>query len=126
MSGVRRLLAVLLLAGFALAGVVAVVFCALLAVSVSGLGRIGDLLTDGITLVALVAAVLAMAPGVSLALFMRGSAAGPVTATLYGALVAALSAADAREDGLLLVTHLAGLALVVCAFPLREPVDSTA
>jgi hypothetical protein len=52
--------------------------------------------------------------------------AGAVTATLYGALVVALTATQAREGTLFLVAHLAGLTLVVCAFPLGEPVDSAA
>jgi hypothetical protein len=125
-AGLRRLVAVLLLAGFAAAGVFAVVSGLLLALTVSGLGWVGELLADGLTLVAVVALVLAVLPGVALVLLARGGTAGPVTATLYGALVAALSATQAREDSLFLVAHLAGLTLVACAFPLGEPVDSAA
>jgi hypothetical protein len=125
-TGLRGRVVVLLLAGFAAAGVLAVVGSLLLALTVSGLGWVGDLLADGLTLVAVAAVVLAVLPGVALVLFVRGGMAGSVTATLYGALVVALTATQAREDSLLLVAHLAGLALVVCAFPLGEPVDSAA
>ncbi len=92
MTRLRRRLAVVLLSGFAVAGVLVVVSSVLLAVAASGLGRVGDLLAYGITQVAVGAAGLAEVPGVAL----------------------------------VLLPHLAGLALLVCAFPLREPVDSAA
>ena len=81
---------------------------------------------DGLTLMALAATALALIPGVAIALLVRGGMAGQVTATLYGALVVALTATQTREDSLVLLGHPAGLTLVVCAFPLGEPVDSAA
>jgi hypothetical protein len=125
-TGLRGRVAVLLLAGFAAVGAFAVVSSLLLALSLSGLGWVGEILASGLTFMALGAAVLAVLPGVALVLLARGGMAGPVTATLYGALVVALTAGEVREDPLLLVAHLAGLVLVVCAFPLGEPVDSAA
>lgn len=128
MTGRRGRLALLLLAGFAAAGVVAVVGSLLLALTVSamGLGPFGTVLADGLSWLAVGALVLAVLPGVALALHVRGGRAGSVVATLYGALVVALTATHVREDVLLLVAHLAGLLLVVCAFPLEDAVDSAA
>jgi hypothetical protein len=125
-TGLRGRVATLLLVGFAVAGVWLVVGALVLAAAVSGLGGLGDLLADLLTVTAIIVGVLAVLPGVALAVRVRNRRAGDVVATLYGALVVALTAGQVREDTMFLVPHLAGLVLVLCAFPLEEPVDSAA
>jgi hypothetical protein len=122
----RGRLATLLLVGYAVAGVWVVVGALVLAAALSGLGGPGDLLADLLTWAAVLVGVLAVLPGVALAVRVRNRRAGDVVATLYGALVVALTAGQVREDTMFLVPHLAGLVLVVCAFPWEEPVDSAA
>ena len=126
MTGPRGRLALLLLAGFATVGVWFVVGAVVLAVAVSGLGGLGALLADLLAWAAAFTAVLAVLPGVALFLHARGGRAGSVVATMYGALVVAATATHVREDPMFLVPHLAGLLLVVCAFPLEDAVDSAA
>ena len=126
MTGLRGWATVLLLAGFAVVGVFVVAGSLVLAATVGGIGWLGDFLADGLVWVALVAGVMALLPGVALVLLARRRRAGLVLGTLYGALVVALTATHVREDSLLLVAHLAGLALVLCAFPLEDAVDSAA
>lgn len=126
MDRVRALLTTILLAGFALAGSLALTFTGVVGV-VAGdsSGLVGTLVS-----VAVVAALPwllgAVAPAVvALFLLPRHPRAGSVVATLYGLLVVALSARHVHEDSLVMLAHVAGLALVACAFPLGEPADES-
>lgn len=124
MSGIRGLATTLLLAGFAVVGVWVVVGSLLLASAVSPLDGIGPFVAGALGRAAVGAALLAAVPGVALALRPRRRRAADVVATLYGVLVVGLTASQVREHELLLVPHLAGLALVLCAFPLGDRLDS--
>lgn len=123
----RAIVTILLVAGFSLVGVYVAVSSLLLASALSSWnGPVGEILVIGLVELALGAALLVVAPAVALVLLARRTRAGNVVATLYGALVVALTATHVREGMFYLALHLAGLVLVLCAFPLDDPLDSAA
>jgi hypothetical protein len=123
----RAIVTILLVAGFSLVGVYVAVSSLLLASALSSWnGPVGEILVIGLVELALGAALLVVAPAVALVLLARRARAGNVVATLYGALVVVLTATHVREGMFHLALHLAGLVLVLCAFPHDDPLESAA